>query len=304
MDDFELRFLTKEEIYVNQYDEDETTALDVLQKYCTGVAARNTDFSCLTGGLRSGSSAFYYLESNYSNGRFYFMGDYANYNSCDQYQLIESYKGHLPIRPVLYFPNRKVSKENLNFDWEQKIYWWEYGEYPQFVLDENNQLERNIIEVLNQKLCMQSLDKTGKTYCFYQSKKNTPCSINYVSEYVYEGKKYIPLVANGIKTGALLSTGEKIVDFKLYWLKVEPIVWLYDEEKDLFISEHALVSGPSFDFVKEGNGFEATEMYEYIHNHLKKDIIPSQIIEKDKSSVLDSSEPLKKYVYKNYGRRG
>ena len=297
MDDFELRLLTKEEAYIDDEDENETTALEVLRKK-DNVSADNTDLSCLTGSYTDANdTSFYSLQPDLSHKKFYYVDDDCYIDDKEFYSRFNA------VRPVLYFLNSTAYRDHLIYD-KHRLTRLKYGEYPQYVLNENSN-EKKIMNELNKKLIEQTLTKTGKTYCFYYGESGKRPSMCYGIEYLYKGKKYMPFIST-IYQGAdiYLSTGDTIDPYRIYWLKVEPITWLYDENTALFISEKALVSGVGFEFVKKGNNYEATEMYEFLNMHLKQDIIPSRIIKEDKSSLLDGSESLKKYVYKNYGRRG
>ncbi len=300
MDEFELRLLTREEAYIDDEDETKTTALKVLQDYNApdpSLIAVNTDLACLMGSYSNANTAtFYSLQPNLNDKKFYYVDDGGFVQKEDAYDRQES------VRPVLHFFDSTAYRKDLFYNFGiQKL---QYGEYPQYILDENA-YGGEIANVLNTKLLEQSLTKTGKKYCFYYGEDGKAPSICYRTEYLYKGKKYVPfiLIPNNYG-GASLSTKNTISPYRIYWLKVEPITWLYDEDTHLFISEKALVAGVGFEFVKEGQTFESTEMYEFLNTHLKQDIIPSRIVEEDKSSLLDSSETLKKYVYKNYGRRG
>ncbi len=290
MDDFELRLLTKEEVLKD-------TALEVFKSNDT-VFATNTDLASLTGGTYvSALNGYYSLQPDLKNKKFYYVnGVFHNVYAADAYYRIES------VRPVLHFVDSTAYRKNLFYD-EDQISKLQFGEYPQYVLKEAaNEVE--IVNELNAKLMEQTLKKTGKKYCFYYGENDKQASIRYGIEYFYNGKKYMPFTAivydHALCNRCYLSIGE-IDPSKIYWLKVEPITWIYDKDTDLFIAEKALVAGVGFGFIKEGDDFESTEMYEFLNTHMKRDIFPS---EKDKSSLLDGSEHLKKYVYKNYGRKG
>ncbi len=297
MDEFELRLLTKEEAYIDDEEETKTTALEVLRKR-NNLSADNTDLTCLMGSYTDADDTSYYnLQPNLSDKKFYYVND----DGCIEER--ENYNRFFAVRPVLYFLNSNAYRDNLIYD-KHRITRLKYGEYPQYVLRESSN-EEKILNELNKKLIGQTLTKTGKTYCFYYGVNGKRPSICYGTEYLYKEKKYMPFIATTSLDGDMyLSTGDDIDPYRIYWLKVEPITWLYDEDTHLFISEKTLVSGVGFEFVKKGKSFKSTEMYEFLNMHLKQDIIPSRIVEENKSSLLDSSEPLKKYVYKRYGKRG
>ncbi len=296
MDDFELRLLTKEEVYVDENDSTKTTALEVFQNY--RFTTGDTDLVRLLGCLGSLNDTFYHIQPDFDSGTriLHFMNEYGEVGDDSEERMYT-------IRPVLKFKNKKIKSEDLKYFPYHDLYKYTFGEYPQSILVDKK--DYATLVNLNQKLCDQTLEKTGKTYCFYYGENYEPTLIRYGIEYLYDGKKYMPFTVNNeLLAISAFYSGEEIDPCKLYWLKVEPITWLYDQKTGLLISERALVTGPGFSYVKEGQTFESTEMYEYLNNHLKQDIIPSRIRQEDKSSVLDGSEPLKKYVYKNYGRKG
>ena len=299
MDDFELRILKREEVStktsleVFKREEVSTkTSLEVFKRN-DPVFTTNTDLAILTGGATYVDDIGYYsLQPDLKKKEFYYMDVGHHYvNVGNAHHRVES------VRPVLHFINSTAYRNNLFYD-ENKIPKLQFGEYPQYVLKSN---DAKIVNELNEKLMDQTLKKTGKKYCFYYGEDDKPASIRYGIEYFYNDKKYMPFTAivYNSPNRRRLSIGE-ICPSRIYWLKVEPITWLYDEETDLFIAEKALVAGVGLGLIKEGNDFESTEMYEFLNTHMKQDMLPFQ---GDKSNLLDESESLKKYVYKNYGRK-
>lgn len=80
-----------------------------------------------------------------------------------------------------------------------------------------------------------------------------------------------------MNNGYTLSDGRTISSPNGYWIKVEPIEWLVDEENDIAITKKIIVSGIQFDLSLTQNNttFEETNIKKYLDNHLIKDIIPS-----------------------------
>ncbi len=280
MDDFELRILKREEV-------SEKTFLKVF-KGSNMIATTNTDLAILTGGATYAYDLGYYtLQPDLKKKQFYYMDVGHHYvNVGNAHYRVES------VRPVLHFINSTAYRKDLFYD-EHQIPKLKFGEYPQYVLDD----DAKIVSELNEKLMDQTLKKTGKKYCFYYGENDKPASIRYGIEYFYNGKKYMPFTAIVYNP----SVKSRFCPSRIYWLEVEPITWLYDEDTDLFIAEKALVAGVGLGLIKEGDDFESTEMYEFLNTHMKQDMLPS---EKNKSSLLEESDSLKKYVYKNYGRKG
>lgn len=123
----------------------------------------------------------------------------------------------------------------------------QYGEYPQSVVDRHtfHRLEKNY---RNEKLRV-----TGKQYItdsFHNSflEEFQPRAHN---EYEYNGKKYIRFVADEGCNGKVLSDGRKCRAGNIYWIAVEPLTWLIDDEKNIALSKQIIFAGIKFYDIKK-----------------------------------------------------
>ena len=151
----------------------------------------------------------------------------------------------------------------------------EYGEYPQTIVDENysSELEREF----NNK----SLKTTGKTY--------TSDSVRYEdidksfrarthTEYEYNGKKYIRFIGDLNIVEKVLSDGRTIKYGNPYWIHVEPITWLVDEEYDIALSKKIIFFGVQFKNRRDYNGdFDKTDIKQFMDKYFSKEIMPNKV---------------------------
>ncbi len=148
-----------------------------------------------------------------------------------------------------------------------------YGEYPQTILEEyeSNNLERKFLEG--------RLIKTGKTYEVDSIECNNT-SLDYsprkFDEYIHEGKKYIRIKGCNDTSGRYLSDNRKIQEDNFYWVKVEPIVWLYDKNLNKALTKKVLISGIQYNnSLLFKTDFETSNIYKYLNNVFIKDIVSS-----------------------------
>lgn len=153
----------------------------------------------------------------------------------------------------------------------------EYGEYPQSIIpkEDARKLERLY------KKRRWKLNWTAEKYTT-DSNLNNNTEVGFITRehhvYEYEGKKYIRLVGDENVEGELLSDGQIVTIGTPYWIKVEPVKWLLDREKDLLISKDALVSGIQFNFKRSytEKEFDETTIKWYLDNHLSKEIVQNE----------------------------
>ena len=179
------------------------------------------------------------------------------------------------IRPVIPYSLIKSEVFNKKIT-DYGVVEIEYGEYPQTIV------EKQYSNLLEQKFNNRLLNKTGKIY--------TTDSVNWKNnktgftpkehiEYELYGKKYIRFIANEncYDFDEVLDGGREIKLGEVYWVKVEPIIWLVDEKSNITLSKKILVSGIQFDNSNQYDGvFENTFMYKYLNEIFAKDIIPSK----------------------------
>ena len=184
-------------------------------------------------------------------------------------------------RPVLlyssinrFYSNKEKSKSEFN-----EI---EYGEYPQTIVDEN--YSRELEEEYNNG----NLRTTDKKYTTDSVRYNY--NIRFIArthiEYEYNGSKYIRFVSDDNCVRKILSNGEKSKEGKVYWIKVEPIVWYLDEETDIALSKYILFSGVQFKNEINYDGcFEQTDIKQFMDKYFSKEILVNNIDLNKKSNV-------------------
>lgn len=114
------------------------------------------------------------------------------------------------------------------------------GVYPQ-----GRVKDESLIKELENNYINHKLKKTNKTYSYNASDEVYPTFIvDEFIEYEYNGKKYIRVVPNKEKlTNSNVFSDKSLISSKdYYWIKVEPIEWLLDEEKDIALTKKILTS--------------------------------------------------------------
>lgn len=255
--------LTKDEVCQNQ--------LNIFKKYGTNAAV--TDFSLLLGIEVSSdhtSDSLYYRDIEFTDTR---AADYwTKTKQEDNVVAISSYSfGYnspkkinnlfLGIRPVLKYSSIKNEINNTKIS-DKEVLEVQYGEYPQTICKESAEIEKMYKEG--------KLLKTEKTYTINSKNTNT-FSPETLNEYYYKDKKYIRFIADRDIIRTKLSNKKYIEYGKAYWIEVEPIIWMIDENNDIAVSKKLLTTGIPFD--KSYNGkFEDTEIYNYLNNYFIKEI--------------------------------
>ncbi len=194
------------------------------------------------------------------------------------------------IRPVLIAPKEFINNLEKRKGYQGMVE-VSFGEYPQYV--EN---DYDSIHALYELYSKHKLIETGKTYTFdvqYYYETELPFYPIKKKEVLWNGKKYLPFIKDvmGPDDYAELSNKERMRIEKLYWLKVEPITWLYDEKTNLLVSKRILLSGIPFSMVDVS--YEKSEIKKYLDTYMKEEIIPSTI----ERSIMDENPSLKSFVY-------
>jgi hypothetical protein len=161
------------------------------------------------------------------------------------------YLGEIPI-----FNYTDLKDEVINLKEENGIKEFVYGEYPQWVVDEelSNELE---------ELCRNgSLIITDKNYTYdsavvlEEKENNSDFYIDIKSrkyvEYEHNGQKYVRIKGRKVFEGLTLSDGRTIKNKKTYWIKVEPIIWLSDSKDYIAIPKYTLYSKVTYCFLMDG----------------------------------------------------
>ena len=271
-------FLTEEQIF-------DDNKLEIFNK--RGTRAPITDFAILLGGYYS--SDFYYKNEESLENRAGYYWTKTDDKDNDARVVNESGNRHgsnvngrdVACRPTLPYSSIKdiCSPVMRASDCVLEV---ECGEYPQNVA--SKELQKKLFDAYSEG----RLISTGKTYTT-DSKKNNDYEKGFepinLTEYEYEGKKYVRVMANTSIGGdkILLSNNEKYKDGDFVWVEVSPVKWLVDEKNDIAVSERLLFAGVQFKKERNYKGnFESTDIKKYLDNYFSKDIIPSKNIIKTK----------------------
>jgi len=198
--------------------------------------------------------------------------DSVSNNGCDA--------GARPALPYSLISSKRVKYVN-------KIKKIEYGEYPQMVADEKTCKE------LTDQLDNRGLKQTGRFYNI----RTTVTSVEErrFTEYEYKGNRYVCFVGNKNNESLILSDGRRVVDRELYWIRVEPIVWLVDKKTNIALSVKILFRGVQFCSKGKYDGnFETTNIKWFMDNYFSKEIVASKemVTSKDKILVDDENNVL------------
>ena len=271
----DLTFLTKEDVFGNRYF---CNKLDIIKKCGTKCVA--TDFARLLG-------QDHYLIDGKSMGSWWTQtaknGDQYNYsvNIVDgngTIYWIDTYYRYVGGRPsfdysLLKEPVIEIKEEN---DIKEII----YGEYPQWVVDENYSSK------LESKYKSGILKETGKKYTTDSvviiNDEELFAGLKVEGDIIFQPRKHIEYEDNGIRyiriegskkfENTLLSDGRYLKANEPYWIKVEPIIWLVDEEADIALSKYIILSGVQFDDKEYKGDFENTFIKKFMDEYLSKDI--------------------------------
>ncbi len=275
--------LSKDQVCINQ--------LEMFRKYGTNAAI--TDFSLLLGIEVSSdhtSDTSYYQDKDFVDTR---AADYwTKTQEEDKVIAISSYSFgyfspkkmndlYLGIRPAVKYSDIKNQVDGKKIS-DKEVTEVEYGEYPQTICDKK--LETELEKMYREN----TITKTEKKYTVNSNEFFSPEQID---EYCYNGNKYIRFIANRDIIRTKLSNKQYIEFGKPYWIKVEPITWMIDEEQDLAVSKKLLITGIPFDNDYKEN-FEETEIYKYLNTYFINEIIAEKKI-KEKNKLDEIEEELK-----------
>ena len=153
------------------------------------------------------------------------------------------------------------------------------GEYPLFV-EEDEDLEIDLETIAKHNKLS---NVTGKKY-FINGKV-------YI-EYAYKGNKYILFECK--TDGVLLSNGKLSKRGKLYPVKVGPVPWIVDHQKNILLSKYGLLSGVSYWGTKTSQEkFENSNMYDFLTEKMLDDIVTvSEIRKTNDFNAFLSTNPL------------
>jgi len=287
----EFRFINMKKVFGDN-------RLDIFEKY--GEEAAITDFSILLGGI--------YFDTNTIDGRglshrtgSWWLEDYDGNNRVfrvDGYGLIGTddvntrFNGIRPGLPY-YLISSECSNLSGGINGVNEVL---FGEYPQMAVGKDLSTELEI------KFNDGDLFPTGKEYTtdsVYYQDTDKRFSARTHTEYEYNGNKYIRFVADENGDGKVLSNGMTVELGKPYWISVEPISWLVDDNMQWAIIKKIILSGIQFCSHKNYDGiFVCSLIRGFMIQYLANDIIPSNLnnniinnaVGKNDEDVIDDLE--------------
>lgn len=258
--------------------------LSIFEKM--GVKAAITDFAILSGGYVSNNCFVDYGDNKLADRTGYYWS--RTDDGDDDARVVDYYGSkydHAVIRrdggiraALPYSVIEKISSNKVRGNYN--VLELEYGEYPQQVASRDIQSSLEYLYSCNSN----SLEETGKGYTVDSMKYDDYDKVfkpKTYKEYLYNGKKYVRVIANTCFSGAdvTLSNGDSYKDGDAVWVEVSKIKWLIDEEKEIAITKNIIASGVQFKNIRDYKGdFSKTDMAYYIDNFLSKEIEQSFII--------------------------
>ena len=282
----DLTFLTKEQVFGDD-------RLEIFDKYDARSAI--TDFGVLAGGKASKKEYYrectgyddycnasyatsYYFLKTPTSGMVRIVGDHGEEAWCCANSHIA---GSRPAFDYSVISSLQLNSR-INVFGIKEI---EYGEYPQWVVDNE---EAKFLEDAYQK---NNIRTTGKKY---KSTELVNPKLDYHTEYIYNGDKYIRYVATTqINRGNMVSNGEIILSHRVFWIAVKPIVWLVDEKANIALSKYVLFSGIPIDYVDNYDGdFRKTYIKKFMDKYISKDMFSneSELIEAVDIKLIDDKK--------------
>ena len=164
------------------------------------------------------------------------------------------------VRPVIYLASEtltEILKQAKTIDGITYVQLWEYPK---------SRACAKLEKILEQGT---DLGETGKMY----KSISTNFEKSSIVEYDYEGKKYCKV--DGV------------------WHLVEPVEWIYLEKNGVLISKDVLLGNVPVDKRRNFIGlFNGSQMYNWLNTAFIKDLIPSEVKEKDFETEEISEEDL------------
>lgn len=226
-----------------------------------GTKSTITDFAILLCGYVSHSS-FTNIGGCYSDSSCYWWTSTTNGSKVLAVDFFGRKSYHdvadfgIGIRPAVNMKSINVDEKNTK-RLKNGLLEMQYGEYPQTAV------MGYVNELLETAYIEKTIKRTKKNYTIeaYDGQRIYP-------EYEFNGKKFIRFVADERCCGETLSTGRLISNRAVYWVQVEPIKWIVDENKHIALSKKTILAG-----IKIGN--TNIRFDQYLNVVFANDIIPS-----------------------------
>ena len=260
--------------------------LKIFNRYGTRCAL--TDFAILTGAYvfqfnhtKEGTelkdrTCCWWLKS-------FYLGDVFCVDGNGYRVVQDVYVNHYCVRPVTNFSSIEKEMKNIKVN-QFGVEVGEYGMLPNSNVDVKYSYK---LEKLYQN---GGLNKTGKIY-----KTDTKS----FDEYKHHGNRFIRIELEKDLYVKELNDGAEIKKGNTYWLKVEPIEWIIDREKDIVIPLKGLVGDIKFDNNPHYYGkFEDTNISKFLNEEFINEIIPVKLEEEKVAKNMTMSD-IFNYNYKN-----
>ena len=270
----EFTFLTIEQFYSLEND-------GIFDGY--GEKARITDFASLLGCYRHKDGiGEWWTKTPYHDIEVYYGDDEYDDDFNDELLCVinEDGKENFKFQWERFAGGRPAFSISSVFSKESKkkledsgVKEFGYGEYPQTIVDEEYSKE------LERLYSSNSLIITGRNYTTDSAEAMDDISkfkAKMHIEYEYNGRQYIRFVYDDSSVdGFNLSDGRKLERGKIYWVAVEPIVWLLDLKADIALSKKVIFSGVQFESSSNNEkiDFERSTIKKFMDKCLSKEIV-------------------------------
>ena len=186
-------------------------------------------------------------------------GSISDFVLSEMYLGITDEDDRILVKPIMEYDELESKVFDIKAFKGPRHYEFEYGEYPQAVASITN----NIQSALTSSYKAGNLQPTSKVYHIL----NDDGKITEVSEYFYEGKKYVPnIIKNNYKTK--LSNDERYSCNELVWFEVQPVRWVLMDEIDKVWCENFIVQSADMMAIMNTN---------YVEKYFFSDITPSSL---------------------------
>lgn len=264
-----MTFLTAEQVFEKP--------IDLIKKY--GTRSEITDFCILLGSFVSNDKCFLYKSDKpvytgswWTKTRYHSDAYYVRRNGKKNTYITE--ERIIGSRPALPYSLMFLFSTNV-IQLEEGIKEVEYGEYPQTIVSEE------LSEYLENAYINNTLNETGRFFTTDSTTSeyfDTPFKAKHNIVYEYNGKKYIRFIpqSNCKKSGVLkqLSNGKICTLGTVYWVEVEPIKWLVDENANIALSKKVIFSGVQYSRNYDcKRNFENTDINKFMNEIFSKEII-------------------------------
>ena len=276
----EFTFLTIEQFYSLEND-------GIFDDY--GEKARITDFASLLGCYRHKDGiGEWWTKTPYHDIEVYYGDDEYDDDFNDELLCVinEDGKENFKFQWERFAGGRPAFSISSVFSKESKkkledsgVKEFGYGEYPQTIVDEEYSKE------LERLYSSNSLIITGRNYTTDSAEAMDDVSkfkAKMHIEYEYNGRQYIRFVYDDLAIADFnLSDGRKTEPGKVYWVAVEPIVWLLDVKADIALSKKLIFSGVHFDSKSNYDDyekiyFEKSNIKKFMDKYLSREIVAAR----------------------------